>query len=175
MQRLTIPILLAALITPSMASAQFIGFSFGYRGYYPGPRVYGTVVYPGPAYVYPGYYVANPAPYAVEGPSATGQARITILFSDEHADLIVQGQLIHSAGKTRTFSSQQLQAGKTYSYMITMRGLMNGVPTEETRKVEFQAGSLITVDFTKAYVETLPAPATIPNSLPTLATPPPPK
>lgn len=174
MYRLMVASLLAVLAIPGFASAQFVSFGFGVRGGY-GPYGYrgyyapGVVVaYPGPGYV---VVPASPPPVIIENNNL--KARITVLMPDPNAELFVQNQPMRTIGSIRTFSTQELQPGNRYSYNLTMQGNVNGHGVIETRKIEFAAGSLVTVDFTKPYVEPLP-PAEIeprravpPNAAPT--------
>jgi uncharacterized protein (TIGR03000 family) len=174
--------LLAVLVAPSLASAQFFGFgfgapvgkrgfvSFGYRGGYWGrPYYYAPVpvayVYPAPTTVVvtpppppPAAIVATPAATA-----ATGQtARITVVLPDPNAELIIQGQRMNLVGRTRTFNSQVLDPDKNYSYTITTRSNVGGQLRDETRKVPVHAGEAVTVDFSQQ-TERLPPAAVEPR------------
>jgi len=158
--------LAAVFLVPNFASAQFFGFgfgvpvghrgfvSFGYRGGYWGhPYYYApapvTYVYPAPTTV----VVTPPPPAAVVATPAattTGQtARITVLLADPNAELLIQGQRMNLAGRTRTFNSQVLDPGKNYSYTITSRSNVGGRLVDETRKVPVHAGEMVTVDFSQ--------------------------
>lgn len=171
----------AVLMVPNLASAQFFGFgvgvplghrsfvSFGYRGgYYGYPYYYApapvTYVYPAPTVVVsPPATLVQPAPAAV---ITSGQkAQITVVVSDPSAELLIQGQRMSSAGSVRTFNSQDLEPGKTYSYSLTVRRNVAGRPVEETRKVSIHAGEQVTVDFSRpgASGERLPAADVLPR------------
>jgi uncharacterized protein (TIGR03000 family) len=159
MYRLMIASLLALVAVPGYASAQYVGFGFGFRGGY-GPYGYRGYYAPGVVVAYPGpgYVVVPSSPPPVVVDNSNYKARITVLLPDQNAELFVQNQPMRSLGRIREFSTQELQVGKRYSYNITMQGNVDGHGVIETRKVEFQAGSLVTVDFTKPFVEPLPPP-----------------
>lgn len=158
MSRLLLLPLLAMVAVPSFASAQYVGFGIGIRGGYPG---YGFRGYYAPSVVYAPYpgptYVVVPSAQAVPVATASSlKARITVLLPDANAELFVQNQPLRMVGRIREFSTQDLIVGNRYSYTITMQGNVDGHGVIETRKVEFQAGSMVTVDFTKPFVEPLP-------------------
>lgn len=159
MYRLAMASLLAVVALPGLASAQFVGFSFGVRGGY-GPYGYRGYYAPGVtlAYPYPApSYVVVPAPVAVETVNSL-KARITVLVPDQNAEIYIQDQRMNLIGRVREFFTQELQVGKKYSYTLTMQGHVDGHGVIETRKIEFQAGSRVVVDFTKPYVQPLPPP-----------------
>ena len=176
MSRLMIASLLVVAAVPGLASAQFVGFSFGVRGGY-GPYGYRGYYAPGVAVAYPypsATYVVVPAtPPPVVVDNSNFKARITVLLPDQNAELFVQNQPMRMSGRVREFTTQELQVGKRYSYTLTMQGNVDGHGVIETRKVEFQAGSMVTVDFTRPYVEPLPPAeyeprhAVAPNAVPT--------
>jgi uncharacterized protein (TIGR03000 family) len=172
--------LLATLAVPSFASAQFFGFGFGVPV---GHRSFVSFGYRGGYYGYPGYYYApGPVTYVYPAPTtvvvsppatvaqppaavvASGQkARITVMLPDPNAELFVQGQRMISAGGVRVFNSQELEAGKNYSYTITMRSHVGGRLLDETRKVPLHSGEVVTVDFTHQGAETLPPAEVLPR------------
>ncbi|HQR09232.1 MAG TPA: TIGR03000 domain-containing protein [Gemmatales bacterium] len=158
MSRLLFLSLIAVVAIPSFASAQYVGFGFGFRGGYPG---YGFRGYYAPGVVYAPYpgptYVVVPSAQPVSVASAISlKARITVVLPDANAELFVQNQPLRMVGRIREFSTQDLLVGNRYSYTLTMQGNVDGHGVIETRKVEFQAGSMVTVDFTKPFVEQLP-------------------
>lgn len=156
MFRLLFLSLLAVVAVPSFATAQSFGFGVGFRGGYPGYGFRGYYApgvvyapYPGPTYV----VVPNAQPVAT---LSSLKARITVVLPHANAELFVQNQPLRMVGRVREFSTQELLVGNRYSYTLTMQGNVDGHGVIETRKVEFQAGSMVTVDFTKPFVEPLP-------------------
>lgn len=159
---------LAVLLMPSLALAQVFRFGIGIGGYYPGYRgyyyggpVYGAY-YPGYAYAYPPPVTYVPAPVVAAEPAGS-PARVTVLLPDAHAELLIQGQHMNSVGKVRTFSSQALQPGREYTYSLTMHTPVGGQLVEDNRQIHIRAGSIVTVDFTKPNVESLPAVPAVPR------------
>jgi uncharacterized protein (TIGR03000 family) len=91
----------------------------------------------------------NTAPPATASPPPVPPeqtAQITIVVPAD-ADVFVDGAATTQTGTQRVFVTPQLEPG-TYSYTIRAVWTEDGRSVEKTRKVSFQAGSQVRVDFT---------------------------
>jgi uncharacterized protein (TIGR03000 family) len=86
-------------------------------------------------------------------PSTSGvnnnQVRMQVTLPGENDELIIEGQKTTSKGSMRVFYSPALDPGTRYTYTVKMQRNINGKSQEETRYVDVQAGSMISVDFTR--------------------------
>jgi uncharacterized protein (TIGR03000 family) len=92
---------------------------------------------------------APEAPAAVATPAPAGgddTAKITVSLPAD-AELYVDGHETKETGPERDFVTPPLARGTDYSYSIRAVWTEDGRPVERTRKVSFQAGSLVRVDF----------------------------
>ena len=143
---------------------------YGLGGYYGGYNAYPYSSYDLSGYsVYQGsrnssaYYdpTANDASlYQNSNPAINAnRARVEVILPDAGAELLIQGQRMELTGRQRIFVSPELVAGKSFSYTITMRRMINGSNADATRKIEVQAGSNTRVDFTIPEAQQVPKPA----------------
>jgi uncharacterized protein (TIGR03000 family) len=88
--------------------------------------------------------VATPTPAPAGGDDT---ARITVTLPAD-AELYVDGYETKEVGPARDFVTPPLARGKDFSYSIRAVWTEDGKPVEKTRKVTFQAGSQMRVDFT---------------------------
>ncbi|GBD34947.1 hypothetical protein HRbin36_00051 [bacterium HR36] len=130
-----------------------------YYGYY--PYVYPRYIYPVPA-VPPSraeYYVV---PRVLPGQQSNGQlapprplvdgarfAEIEVVLPTANAQVFVEDYEVRSGGTRRLLQSPPLSPNKSYEYTITASWKSNGEVVRQTRWVTVQAGSRVTVDFTK--------------------------
>lgn len=91
----------------------------------------------------------------VAGAPTSNSAQITVMLPDPNAALWIQGQPIQGTGTVRVFNSPQLNPGSTYAYDVRAAWNANGQAVTQDRRVNFQAGAAVTVDFTQSQ---LPAP-----------------
>lgn len=134
-------------------------------GYYSNGYASSYYVYPGAAYYSPNtyyppysngttsrtsaYYDPNPGYNGNKVINKDRQAQVEVILPDANADLIIQDQKTNTVGLRRSFISPELEQGKKFTY--TMKLLRNnaGRMEDDTRTIEVQAGSIVTVDFTK--------------------------
>src|SRR5271155_5693154 len=88
-----------------------------------------------------------------QGVAAQGggdRVRITVIVGTDDAEVWFDKTPTTSKGKTREFKSPPIAASKKKSsYQIRARWTADGKTFDETRKVFFQAGEKVKVDFTK--------------------------
>jgi uncharacterized protein (TIGR03000 family) len=78
---------------------------------------------------------------------ADDTAKITVILPAD-AELYVDGHETKEVGAERVFATPPLVRGKDFSYSFRAVWTEDGKPVERTRKVTFQAGSQLRVDFT---------------------------
>ncbi|QEL20394.1 TIGR03000 domain-containing protein [Limnoglobus roseus] len=76
-------------------------------------------------------------------------AKITVKLP-ENGTLFIDGKKNEKAGTERQFTTPPLPVGKEFSYSMKLEMVRNGQPEEVTQKVVFQAGEILTVDFSDA-------------------------
>jgi uncharacterized protein (TIGR03000 family) len=91
--------------------------------------------------------------YVADAPS--NSAQITVVLPDPNAAIWFQGQPVQGTGTVRVLNSPQLNPGSTYAYDVRAAWNVNGQAVSQDRRVNFQAGAAVTVDFTQSQ---LPAP-----------------
>jgi uncharacterized protein (TIGR03000 family) len=94
---------------------------------------------------------APPRSRSVEGPSASATLVVRLPAS---ARLYVNEALCPMTSGTRTIRTPRLEAGRNYTYTLKTEVVSNGRTRVETRTVNFQAGSQVTVDFGAAPIST---------------------
>jgi uncharacterized protein (TIGR03000 family) len=70
------------------------------------------------------------------------------------AKLLANGQVTKTTSERRAFVTPELEAGKTYSYVLTMTVERDGKTVEDTRKVLVRAGQETKVNFEMPVVAT---------------------
>jgi uncharacterized protein (TIGR03000 family) len=140
-----------------------LGLYGGYYGsYYPGYYAYdyypsySMYVYPD-IYSYPNYTYQYAAPltygantnsgyYGSLPPATNGTAHIQILVPAD-AKIWIENQLMTETGSARDYVSPVLTPGQEFVYHIRATWMQNGQPVTQTRNVDVQAGSNVTVNF----------------------------
>jgi uncharacterized protein (TIGR03000 family) len=131
-------------------------YSPGYAGVnYAG---YGTSV-PSSWAMAPNSYVAFYPPSFPRSAPAAAPAMPASYNSDADTRAVVQvevpadatlwfdGVQTKQTGALRTFSTPNLESGRSYHYDVKARWEQNGKPVERTRRVDVYAGARVTVDF----------------------------
>jgi uncharacterized protein (TIGR03000 family) len=77
---------------------------------------------------------------------ADGSARITVSLPAD-ARLYVDDVPFNSTSGTRAFNTPKLEAGRDYTYTLKAEIVRNGQTRSDSRRVVFQAGKEINVDF----------------------------
>lgn len=137
-------------------------------GYYSNGYASNSYVYPGATYTpsnetssprTSSYFEANPA-FNTNGVinGTSRQARVEVILPDANAELLIQDQKTNTVGARRSFVSPDLETGKTFTYTLKMQRNVGGQMQDETRSIDVQAGSVMTVDFTKPKSESFKAP-----------------
>jgi uncharacterized protein (TIGR03000 family) len=93
---------------------------------------------------------APDAPAAMATPAPAGgddTAKITVILPVE-AELYFDGHETAEMGPEREFVTPPLNKGRNYSYSIRAVWTEDGRPVERVRKVSFQAGAQVRVNFT---------------------------
>ena len=144
--------------------------SGGYRawggGYYSNGYANNYYVYPGTTYYTPDYGVSSSRTSAYYDPNVTygngainsKQARVEVILPEANDELLIQDQKINSTGIRRFFISPDLEPGKKFTYTLKMHHNVGGKVENESRTIDVQAGSIMTVDFTKPKSESFNAP-----------------
>jgi len=146
------------------------GYGWGGGGYflggvwYPGyGGVYGGDAYGVPAYDYApaapiyddqtnypppnGAPGTSPAPQAPQAPVANG-ATLVVHVPDPAAQVWLNGQMMQQPmGAVRTFRTGPIDANWTNYYTVRVRGMVNGRPMDETRRVDVFPGKSVNLDF----------------------------
>jgi len=74
------------------------------------------------------------------------RAIVDIVVPDANTDLFIQDQKMTPVGTVRSFYSPDLEQGKVFTYTLKIK--RNGA-ADETRTVQVQSGTRVTVDFTQ--------------------------
>ena len=140
----------------------WLGYGYwGYPGYsYWGYPAYSYSGYPSGGYIdyssEPSYYTDTPvytsALSSTSGlyaatPAADDTARVTVRVPSD-AQVWIQNQPTTQRGSVRHFQSPQLIPGQEYTYDIRAQWREGGRVVGQTRHVDVQAGSSLSVDFT---------------------------
>lgn len=83
---------------------------------------------------------------AVQAKETSAPARITVRLPAD-ARLFVNGEACTLTSTTRSFETPRLEAGKDYAYTFKAEVVRDGRTRSEDRRVVFQAGKQVTVDF----------------------------
>jgi uncharacterized protein (TIGR03000 family) len=147
------------------------GMGYGYSGVYQPYQQYGMAT---PGYVQP--YAATPgtpttpttpAPGATTSSYPPGtSAKLTVKLPAPDAQVWVDNWQPQMTGAERMLTTPPLQPGQTYHYTVKAQWNDGGRPVTQERRIDFQAGQEVTVDFTQ------PAPPTTPPASSTPTTPP---
>lgn len=87
-----------------------------------------------------------PAPKPVEKKAEAASARITVRLPAD-AKLSVDGVECPLASDTRAFETPRLQPGQKFYYTVKAEVVRDGKPVSETKRVIFEAGRQIDVEF----------------------------
>ena len=117
-------------------------YPYNYRrlDYNDGP-VAGYAVYPSN---YSGQYVSGAATNAMP---TSSDAIVTMQLPSADAELWFDGTASPQRGALREFRTPAIEPGKKYSYELKARWTENGQVVERNRKVTFEAGQSVLVDF----------------------------
>jgi uncharacterized protein (TIGR03000 family) len=92
-----------------------------------------------------------PATAAVAPPTPAGEQTAKIIIEvPADAEVYFDGAETTETGTERVYATPPLEKGTSYNYLIRAVWTENGTPVERTRKVTFQGGSQVRVDFTSA-------------------------
>ena len=116
---------------------------FNNRGFLPGAYGFVSDYYPSEL---SGTY-GEPRRISAYQPDDQGAARINVQVPAT-AELWVDGTKTTQRGERRQYISPPLNAGQEYSYEVRAAWTENGQAVDQTRKVRFQAGDSVTVNFT---------------------------
>jgi uncharacterized protein (TIGR03000 family) len=143
-----------------------IGYGYGGYGYYPmvGSNYYGYTPYIyrseyryAPSYAVPGAFDSGRSSneYRSLYPPGTdlsmapaGNTGLLRVHTAPSAQLWFDGTAMTQTGAVRSFSTPELQPGKTYTYEVKIRWLEDGKPVERTRNIDITAKSAVDVDLT---------------------------
>ncbi len=143
----------------------YVGYGLpGYGGYgsYSG---YGLASYPGYDSGYSPSYYTGSAPVTTDYQSfyPPDTAAPTILPSSSTALIRVHAvpgaQLWFNdvattqSGRVRTFTTPELQQGRTYEYEVRVRWMENGGPVERTKTIDLTPGRVIDLDLTPSSMQ----------------------
>jgi uncharacterized protein (TIGR03000 family) len=102
-------------------------------------------------------------------------SRVTVTLPHEDTELAVEGKAIPGAGRTRSFETPPLDAGRTYRYTFAATWRPNGYTTiTRSKTVSFRAGERVVVDLTiggddRVRVQYVPTPDDIADAMIKLA------
>lgn len=97
----------------------------------------------------PGYSYSNMPTTAVLPQAKGTHAVVMVKVPLALADVTFNGEKTTTTGKTRIFTTPELEAGKSYSYAVTANWTEGGAQRTLTRTVQVTPGQTVTVDFTK--------------------------
>jgi uncharacterized protein (TIGR03000 family) len=163
-----------------LGSQGFASAQFKSSDYWFGDWQYGLQLYPlfplrfesvfGTTYVFPRHHpprfepvvelvgddvptLASPTPLP-----APNQAQLRVVVPDPAAVVYLDEKLIDGTGTTRTLTTPALQSGTTYSYQVRAAFRRGDELLIEDRKVSFQAGQVVPVEFDGAKAQRVPLP-----------------
>jgi uncharacterized protein (TIGR03000 family) len=130
--------------TPNYAGQPVYGNSIPAQGYY-NPSMPGGTMYPPNQNTMTGV-VGQPQRFQQPQPPSDN-ALITVRLPSD-AKLLVDDMPTNETGPVRQFVIPgSLEKGKTYHYNLKAEWMENGQPVTRDRKVDFQAGNQVVVDF----------------------------
>jgi len=129
-------------------------------GYYGMPA--GGFYTSGGYYYAPGTIVQNTPNYARDSfymnPNTANTASVRVLVPNANAEVWFDGNATKQTGTERIFVSPSLAPDNRYIYTVKARWNDNGQTIDRERRVEFQPGQPVTVDFRNNPSESVPLP-----------------
>lgn len=138
---------------PYYSSYYYPRFGYGYRYYYPGYTYYYA---PSVTYVTPPIPVVIGRPIPQTSTSFYGGAPVDanrvllrVILPTTDARLFIQGNLVQTTGRERTFISPTMDVGKTFTYALRANWNDGDKVVSREKKVEVQTGHEYVIDFNK--------------------------
>jgi len=110
----------------------------------------GSVVVGGGNVVASNYVPTNSTVVGTEEKPLSNTTATIVVSVPNAAKVRIDGNPTVSTSATRYFESPTLVPGHTYSYTLEAEYQKDGAPVKVTKKVKFQAGSLVRCDLTNA-------------------------